>query len=68
VPAALPTGAFAKVTSGITAETFLKRMSVAKADERALGEMIPAIVALADHEGFPAHAAAALARTNADPA
>jgi histidinol dehydrogenase len=62
VPAALPTGSYARVTSGITAETFLKRMSVAKADERALREMIPAIVALADHEGFPAHAAAARAR------
>ena len=62
VPAALPTGAFARVTSGITAETFLKRMSVAKADARAMSEMIPAIVALAEHEGFPAHAAAAAAR------
>ena len=62
VPAALPTGAFARVTSGITAETFLKRMSVAKADARAMTEMIPAIVALAEHEGFPAHAAAAVAR------
>jgi histidinol dehydrogenase len=62
VPAALPTGAFARVTSGITAETFLKRMSVAKANARAMTEMIPAIVALAEHEGFPAHAAAAVAR------
>ncbi len=66
VPAALPTGAFARVTSGITAETFLKRMSVAKASEEALAEMIPAIVALADHEGFPAHAAAALARSSSE--
>lgn len=63
VPAALPTGGFARVTSGITAETFLKRMSVAKATGQALEEMIPAIIALADHEGFPAHAAAARART-----
>ena len=62
VPATLPTGGFARVTSGITAETFLKRMSIAKADRRALDEMIPAIIALADHEGFPAHAAAARAR------
>jgi histidinol dehydrogenase len=62
VPAALPTGGFARVTSGITAETFLKRMSLAKADERALEEIIPAVLAFADHEGFPAHAAAAAAR------
>lgn len=62
VPAALPTGGFARVTSGITAETFLKRMSLAKADEHALQELIPAVIAFAEHEGFPAHAAAAAAR------
>jgi len=62
VPAALPTGAFARVTSGITAETFLKRMSFAKAEPHALREMAPTILALAKHEGFPAHAAAVQAR------
>jgi histidinol dehydrogenase len=62
VPAALPTGAFAKVTSGITAETFLKRTSIATATPEALAEVTPAILALAEHEGFPAHAAAARAR------
>lgn len=66
VPAALPTGGFARVTSGITAETFLKRMSVAKADRRALDEMAPAVIAFATHEGFPAHAAAARARIGDD--
>jgi histidinol dehydrogenase len=64
VPAALPTGAYARVTSGITAETFLKRMSVAKLDRNAIQEMAPAVIAFADHEGFPAHAAAARARIN----
>jgi histidinol dehydrogenase len=62
VPAALPTGGFAKVTSGITAETFLKRTSLAKASPEALAEMTPSILAFAEHEGFPAHAAAARAR------
>lgn len=62
VPAALPTGGFAKVTSGITAETFLKRTSIAKASAEALAEMTPSILAFAEHEGFPAHAAAARAR------
>jgi len=66
VPAALPTGAFAKVTSGITAETFLKRTSIAKAEPQALREMAPAILALAEHEGFPAHAAAVRARLDND--
>jgi histidinol dehydrogenase len=62
VPAALPTGGFARVTSGITAETFLKRTSIARTSAGALAAMAPAILALADHEGFPAHAAAVRAR------
>jgi histidinol dehydrogenase len=66
VPAALPTGGFARVTSGITAATFLKRISVAKADARALAEMTPAVLALAEHEGFPAHATAVRARGDND--
>ena len=57
-PASLPTSGFAAVSSGITAEAFLKRTAVARADEQALRRMAPSIVALADHEGFPAHAAA----------
>ena len=54
-PASLPTSGFAQVSSGITAEAFLKRTAVATADERALRRMTPSILALADHEGFPAH-------------
>ena len=57
-PASLPTSGFATVSSGITAMTFLKRTAVAKADATALERMSPSIEALADHEGFPAHAAA----------
>lgn len=67
VPASLPTGGFAKVTSGITAETFLKRTSIAKASAEALAEMTPSILAFAEHEGFPAHAAAARARQQPSP-
>ncbi len=62
VPAALPTGGFARVTSGVTAESFLKRTSIARADAGVLRALAPAIVALSDHEGFPAHAAAVRAR------
>jgi histidinol dehydrogenase len=57
-PASLPTSGFAHVSSGITASAFLKRTAVARADEAALHVLGPAVVALADHEGFPAHAAA----------
>jgi len=57
-PASLPTSGFAHVSSGITAATFLKRTAVARADAAALARLAPSVVALADHEGFPAHAAA----------
>ena len=57
-PASLPTSGYAHVNSGITAATFLKRTAVARADAAALTRMAPSVVALADHEGFPAHAAA----------
>jgi histidinol dehydrogenase len=57
-PASLPTSGFAHVSSGITAATFTKRTAVARADGPALTRMAPSIIALADHEGFPAHAAA----------
>jgi histidinol dehydrogenase len=57
-PASLPTSGFAHVSSGITAHTFLKRTAIARADERAIMRLAPSAIALADHEGFPAHAAA----------
>ncbi|HAP75727.1 MAG TPA: histidinol dehydrogenase [Acidimicrobiaceae bacterium] len=61
-PASLPTGGFAHVSSGITAEAFLKRTAVAKADATALARMTPTILAMCAHEGFPAHARAATIR------
>ena len=62
VPAALPTGAFARVTGGVTAETFMKKASIARADAQALEALSDSVLALAEHEGFPAHAAAIRAR------
>ena len=57
-PASLPTSGFAHVSSGITANAFVKRTAIARADERALARMSASVLALADHEGFPAHAMA----------
>ncbi len=57
-PASLPTSGFAHVSSGVTADTFLKRTAIARADQRAIARMAPSVIALAEHEGFPAHAAA----------
>ncbi|MHB8960106.1 MAG: histidinol dehydrogenase [Candidatus Limnocylindrales bacterium] len=56
VPATLPTGAFAKINGGITARTFMTTASVARLTEDGLRSLAPATLALADHEGFPAHA------------
>jgi histidinol dehydrogenase len=61
-PASLPTGGFAHVSSGITAEAFLKRTAIARSDARARARMTPTIVAMSDHEGFPAHRRAATIR------
>lgn len=61
-PASLPTSGFAKVSSGVTADTFRKRTGVARADPAALRRVRDAVVALARHEGFPAHEAAITAR------
>ena len=63
-PASLPTSGFAHVSSGITVEAFLKRTAVARANESALRRMSKSIVALADHEGFPAHGNAIRRRFN----
>jgi histidinol dehydrogenase len=67
VPAALPTGRFARVSSAVTARTFRKATSIARSSDRALEQMAPAICALADHEGFPAHAAAIRIRHHIPP-
>lgn len=57
-PASLPTNGFARVNGGITVEAFTKSTAVARADEAALRRLAPSVLALADIEGFPAHAAA----------
>ena len=62
VPATLPTGGFAHSASGVTARTFLRTSSIARTTEEALARLAPGIIALAEHEGFPAHAEAVRVR------
>ena len=54
-PASLPTSGFAHVSSGITVDAFIKRTAIAKSNEPALRRMSGTIIAMSDHEGFPAH-------------
>ena len=56
VPATLPTGGFARFSSGVTARTFTKTSSIARTSPEAIERLGPSILAIADHEGFPAHA------------
>jgi histidinol dehydrogenase len=62
VPASLPTGRYARVSSGITARAFVKTASLARASESAFFNVSESVLALAEHEGFPAHAAAVRVR------
>ena len=55
IPAALPTSGYARVSSGVTSVSFTKTISVARATREALADLQPDVLALADHEGFPAH-------------
>lgn len=56
IPATLPTGGFAKLNGGVTARTFQTTTSIARLSPEALASLAGPTTALADHEGFPAHA------------
>ncbi|MCU0483362.1 MAG: histidinol dehydrogenase [Chloroflexi bacterium] len=56
IPATLPTGGYAKLNGGVTARTFLTWTSIARLTPEALAGLAGPTIALADHEGFPAHA------------
>lgn len=56
IPATLPTGGYARLNGGVTARTFLTSTSTARLSPDALAGLARPTLALADHEGFPAHA------------
>lgn len=58
----LPTGGQAASSSGISVETFLRRVTVVESSKRALGSALEPLSELARLEGLPNHAAAAAAR------
>lgn len=51
----LPTGGMAHSYSCTTVWDFLKRIAIAKVDAQGLNALAPAVTAMADYEGFPAH-------------
>jgi histidinol dehydrogenase len=56
IPATLPTGGYARLNGGVTSRTFLTVTSTARLTPDALAGLAEPTLALADHEGFPAHA------------
>ena len=52
----LPTGGTAKFFSGLSANDFLRRMSIVRYDESALEEDSADIITLAEAEGLTGHA------------
>jgi histidinol dehydrogenase len=56
IPATLPTGRYARLNGGVTARTFLTATSTARLTAESLAGLAEPTLALADHEGFPAHA------------
>ncbi|MGW7531410.1 histidinol dehydrogenase [Amycolatopsis sp. NPDC054798] len=62
----LPTGGFARHSSGLSVQSFLKGIHVVDYSEDALREIAPRVVALADAEDLPAHGEAVTARFEGD--
>ncbi len=58
----LPTGGYAKVSSGITVLDYMKPVSIVRATETGLSSVRPRVAALADAEGLPNHREAVEAR------
>ena len=54
----LPTGGTARFSSGLSTQSFLKRMSFVEYSEEALTKVAPLVTAFAHAEDLPAHAAA----------
>lgn len=59
----LPSGGSARFSSGLSARDFVKTIYVSGSDLSGLGEMAPHIIALAEAEGLPWHAASVSTRT-----
>jgi len=58
----LPTSRAARFSSGLSLYDFIKRTSIVRCDSTSFARLGPAVVALADAEGLPAHARSAAIR------
>lgn len=55
----LPTGGYARTYSGLNVDIFLKKLTIEEIrTKKGFKKMLDTVVALAEYEGFPAHAGA----------
>ncbi len=60
----LPTNGFSRAYSGISLDSFVKKITYQKLDEQGLQSLAPAIITMAEAEGLQAHAKAVSIRIN----
>ncbi len=60
----LPTNGFAKAYSGVSVDSFVKKITFQKLNEEGLKNIGPAVIAMAEAEGLEAHAQAVRLRIN----
>ena len=62
----LPTGGYARMYAGVSLDSFMKKITFQTIDRSGLGQIGPAIVAMARAEGLEAHARAVTLRLDGD--
>lgn len=62
----LPTGGYARMYAGVSLDSFMKKITFQTIDRSGLGQIGPAIVAMARAEGLEAHARAVTLRLEGD--
>ena len=58
----LPTSGWASSSSGVSLDSFLKKMTVQRLSKKGISNLAPAVIAMAEAEGLTAHAEAARVR------
>jgi histidinol dehydrogenase len=61
----LPTNGFAKVYSGVSVDSFVKKITYQKLDKEGIKKIADTVIAMAEAEGLNAHANAVKVRLNA---
>ena len=60
----LPTNGFAKAYSGVSVDSFVKKITFQQLNEKGLTQIAPTVMAMAEAEGLQAHSKAVEQRLN----